>query len=200
MLATSRFNSPRSSRNAPRLESIFVDALMTLSLPSSRELLPPRCGGPWLKPLGSGRFGKYSCLRFDFVRPAGRSISSEAGTPSARGLSNFRYLFLRARGCPSGSGPRICAEFGFVGRDIENHGDRLRTAKTHAQKKRCPVAIGFFSSRHRRCSCGRNVQRRSPSRIACKADGSRNGTDSRWVDFNDQEPRRRESWNTSITV
>jgi hypothetical protein len=130
----------------------------------------------------------------------GRSIPSEAGTPSARGLSNFRYLFLRARGCPSGSGPRICAEFGFVGRDVEGHGDRLRTAKTHAQKKRCPVAIGFFSSRHRRCSCGRNVQRRSPSRIACKADGSGNGTDSRWVDFDDQEPGWRESWNTSITV
>jgi hypothetical protein len=59
------------------------------------------------------------------------------------------------------------------------------TDKTHAQKKRCPVAIGFFSSRRRRCSCGRNVQRRSPSRIACKADGSGNGTDSRWVDFDD---------------
>jgi len=32
-------------------------------------------GRPWLKPLGSGRFGKYSCLCFGFVRPA-RSVNS----------------------------------------------------------------------------------------------------------------------------
>jgi hypothetical protein len=123
--ATSRFNSPRSSRTAARLESIFVDALMTLSLSSPREPLSSRCGGPWLKPLGSGRFGKYSCLCVSALSDRlGRSIPSEAGTPLARGLSNFRYLFLRARSCPGG--PRICAEFGFVGRDVEGNGDRLR--------------------------------------------------------------------------
>ena len=176
-------------------ESIFVHALMTLGLPSSRELCRRDAGGPWLKPLGSGRFGKYSCLFSASSDRLDRSIPSEAGKPSTRGLSNFRCLFLRARGCPSGS-----AEFGFIGRDVEGHGDRLRREKAHAQKKRCPVAIGFFSSRRRRCSCGRDVQRRSPSRIACKADGSGNGTDSRWVDFDDQEPGWRESWNTSITV
>ena len=63
-------------------------------------------------------------------------------------------------------------------RNLDSSGAMLKgmaigyaTDKTHAQKKRCPVAIGFFGSRRRRCSCGRNVQWRSPSRIACKADG-----------------------------
>jgi len=37
-------------------------------------------------------------------------------------------------------------------------------------------------------------------RAGSLVDGSRNRTDSRWVDFDDQEPGWRESWNTSITV
>jgi hypothetical protein len=76
----------------------------------------------------------------------GRSIPSEAGTPSARGLSNFRYLFLQARSRPSGSGPRICAEFGFVGRDVEGHGDRIRTEKTMHKRNAVQLRLAFSAA------------------------------------------------------
>ena len=54
-----------------------------------------------------GKIWKILMPVFDFVRPAWsvhghrlRSrLSSETGTPSARGLSNFRRLFLRVRRC-----------------------------------------------------------------------------------------------------
>jgi hypothetical protein len=59
--------------------------------------------------------------------------------------------------------------------------------QTHAQKKRCSVAIGLFSSRDLRRSCSRNLERRSSRRIACDPDGSGTGADSREVDFDDQE-------------
>ena len=122
-------------------ESIFVHALMTSGLPSSRELCRRDAGGPWLKPLGSGRFGKYSCLFSASSDRLDRSIPSEAGKPSTRGLSNFRCLFLRARGCPNGS-----AEFGFIGRDVEGHGDRLRTERPMHKRNAVPLRLAFSAA------------------------------------------------------
>jgi hypothetical protein len=65
---------------------------------------------------------------------------------------------------------------------------------THAQKKRSPVASGFFGGRHLRYFSGRNPQRLSSSRIACNRDGSGSGTDRREVVFDDNGPECRESW------
>jgi hypothetical protein len=90
-------------------------------------------------------FGRYPCAnamcaaqRFALTlsgRQMGSRRRSVSSAPSVRGLSNFRYLFLRPRGCPTASGPRICAEFGFVGRDVEGPGDRLRKGKDPCTKE-----------------------------------------------------------------
>ena len=115
-----------------------------------------------------------------------RSRSPSVSALSPIGLSSFRRLFLRGRGCPIANGAKTCADLNSSGRDVEGEGDRPR--EDPCTKETPSVAIGFFSSRHLRRSRGRNLERRSSRRIAHNPDGSGNGADSREVDFDDQEP------------
>ncbi len=77
--------------------------------------------------------------------PPGRRMRSrrpsESWTPSALGLSNFRFLFLRARRCPKARCPKTCAEFGFVRRDVEGEGALGHARGIEPMQKRNAVQL-----------------------------------------------------------